>query len=614
MSDHSPADQPPASKPASNSLVSRMTYFWREYLRPYKVTLMFAVLAGAVAALAMGFGYPFITQNIFPIIFGESELPPGIQAWLSGLFGEENLRPAMMWATAGSLPMMVIISGAATFVNVYLTTSTGLKVLERIRMRIYAKYQEMPLAYHEGQKRGDMLSRLMNDTQFLQEGIIQVTNDLVIQPLILSGALGYLIYASSKNEQFLILLVNMLLVGACVVPIQRISRKMLSKARQAQAGLGDITSTLQENLASQRDIRAFEMEKQQVATLRGQIQSFFKTMLNVVKWQNALAPIIETTSAIALGVVLYIGSKNGMRLEDFAALAMAMYFCYEPIKKLGNIHNRLSLVTAGLERINQVIYAKDEMPDPQKPRPFTHCKGDIVFDHVTFGYNADNVVMHDIDIHIPAGQVVALVGPSGAGKTTFANLICRFYDTTQGAVRIDGVDVRDVRKKDLMKQIALVSQFPVLFRGTIAENIRMGRPEASDLDIARSARQAAVDSFAPNDELYTRPIGEAGEGLSGGQRQRVSIARAFLKNAPILILDEATASLDMKSEELIQQEIDTLAANRTSIIIAHRFSTIRRADRILLFEQGRIIGDGTHAELYGSSALYRDLYDKQIMK
>lgn len=601
--------------PPKATMGSRLRYLWDNYMRFYKWTIFASILAGAVSAWASGFGYPFMIDKVFPIVFGRAQLPPEIQDVLVKLFGENNLRESMVWVAACFLPFVVTVSGLAGFLNAYWLTAAGLRVLERLRIRLYTRFQNLSLSYHERNKSGDLLSRLMHDTQFLQEGVLQVANDLILQPMTMMGALGYLIYKANESEQFFILLINMTLVALCIIPIQKIGKRMLKQARKAQAGLGDITASLQENLASQRDIRAYGMEGQQIEQLRFQIRNFLKTMLNVVKWQNALPPLVEISSAFALGFALYVGNRNGMEVKDFMSLATAMYLCYEPVKKLGSVHNRLMMNMAIVDRFNEVIFQPDDMPDPEHPREMKHCRGDIEFDHVRFAYDADKVVMDDISVNIPAGQVVALVGPSGAGKTTFANLVCRFYDVNEGKVKIDGVDVREYRKKDLMNNIALVSQYPVLFRGTVADNILIGDPSATMEQVAEAGHRAAVDGIVREDPRgYERPIGESGEGLSGGQKQRVSIARAFLKNAPILILDEATASLDMRSESRIQEQLESLAKGRTTLIIAHRFSTIRLADRILVFEQGRIIADGTHRELYEHSALYRDLYDKQLMR
>jgi subfamily B ATP-binding cassette protein MsbA len=472
----------------------------------------------------------------------------------------------------------------------------------------------LSLAFHDRQQKGDLLSRLMQDTQFLQGGLVQIANDLIIQPLTLLAALGFLIYRASVSEQFLILLANMLLVGVCVIPIRYIGKKMLARARVVQSSQGDLSSTLQENFSSQRDIRAFELEQQQIGLFRDRIRRYIQASIGAVRWQSLLTPLIEFVSAIAMAATLLVGNMNGMNMGDFAALATAMYLCYEPVKKLGAVHNKAETLNAGLERINHVLNAPDDVPEPENPKSPEAWKGEVEFRNVCFGYQQDSPVMRNIDLRIPAGQVVALVGPSGAGKTTFINLLCRFYDVLSGSVEVDGIDVREMGKKDLLSHIALVSQYPVLFRGSVADNIRIGRPDASDAEVEEAGRMSAVDSFIhETGEGYSRMIGEMGEGLSGGQRQRVSLARAFLKNAPILVLDEATASLDMKSEEQIQKEIEKLASGRTTFIIAHRFSTIRMADRILVLEKGSVVADGTHEELMASSPLYRELYNKQQM-
>lgn len=599
---------------AQEASPSRIVHLWREYLRPYKGVLAGAVVGGILAAVSSGFGIPAILQSVFPVIFDGQPLPEPVERILLLFVQPEDLPVVTVWAAAALLPLIVIVRGVASFVNVYLLSKIGLGVLETLRLKVYRKYQDLSLAFHDRRQRGDLLSRLMQDTQFLQGGLVQIANDLIIQPLTLLAALGFLIYRASVNEQFMILLANMLLVGACVAPIRYIGKKMLSRARVVQSSQGDLSSTLQENFSSQRDIRAFELEQQQIGLFKNRINRYIQASISVVRWQSLLTPLIEFVSAIAMAVTLFVGNMNGMNLGDFAALATAMYLCYEPVKRLGAVHNKAETLHAGLERINEVLNAPDDVPEPQSPKSPEQWKGEVAFSNVSFGYQEDAPVMRNINIHIPAGQVVALVGPSGAGKTTFVNLLCRFYDVFSGSVKVDGIDVREMSKKDLLSHIALVSQYPVLFRGSVADNIRIGRPDASDEEVELAGRMSAVDSFInETGEGYGRRIGEMGEGLSGGQRQRVSLARAFLKNAPILVLDEATASLDMKSEELIQKEIEKLAAGRTTFIIAHRFSTIRAADRILVLEKGSIIADGTHGELMEASPLYRELYTKQQM-
>lgn len=596
------------------SSIQRAMILWREYLLPYKGALAWAVLGGMVAAVAGGFGFPVILQEMFPIIFDGKPLPPWAERVILCFVSPENLPWLTIWGTAAMLPLVVVIKGVASFLNVYMLSKIGLSVLETLRLKVYRKYQELSLSFHDRQQKGDLLSRLMQDTQFIQSGLVQIANDLIIQPLTLLSALGFLVYRASVSQQFFILLANILLVGACVVPIRYIGKKMLAKARVVQSSQGDLSTTLQENFSSQRDIRAFELEKQQIGVFKDRIQRYIQSSIGVVKWQSLLSPLIEFISAVAMAATLLVGNMNGMNMGDFAALATAMYLCYEPVKKLGAIHNKAETLNAGLERINQILESPDDVPEPEYPKQPVAWSGEVEFCDVSFGYQQDSLVMKNINLRIPAGQVVALVGPSGAGKTTFINLLCRFYDVVSGCVKVDGIDVREMSKKELLTHIALVSQYPVLFRGSVAENIRIGRPTASDAEVEEAGHMAAVDSFIhETTEGYSRLIGEMGEGLSGGQRQRVSLARAFLKNAPILVLDEATASLDMKSEAQIQKEIEHLASGRTTFIIAHRFSTIRMADRILVMEKGRVVADGTHEELMKDSPLYHELYSKQQM-
>ncbi len=309
-----------------------------------------------------------------------------------------------------------------------------------------------------------------------------------------------------------------------------------------------------------------------------------------------------------------IAAKARLNVEDMIPLLVALYMTYGPIKKLGMVHNQIRQGEASVERIDQIMSLPDSVPDAVSPVPFDANETDIEFAGVEFEYAPGIPVLRGVNAQIPRGTVVALVGPSGAGKSTFVNLIPRFYDVVGGAIRIGGVDLRQFCKTDLRNHISIVSQDTVLFNDTIRNNIRLGRLDATDAEVEAAALNAfAHDFIAAFDEGYNTLVGERGTRLSGGQKQRIAIARAFLRNAPILILDEATSALDSESEEMVQKALVELVKRRTVFIIAHRFSTIKLANRIMVFEQGLLRASGTHAELYASDTLYKSLYDRQFI-
>ena len=448
----------------------------------------------------------------------------------------------------------------------------------------------------------------------LQQGMITIMNDLVIQPLTLVAAAGYLVFAACTQHESAMLLGNLIISAACVPVVRWAGKRMTKLMKESLAGMGVITADVEETLSAQREVRAFNLEKHREEILRSHIRSYNLRLIKMGAWKQSVTPAIEVVSALALAYSLYRGCSDGLSLEQFTAIATAFYFCYDPIKRLGTVTNQCQILVMAIDGLNAILHAKDETPEPAEPVNLAGgVKGDVDFENVSFGYTDKKTVLKNINVHVPAGQVVALVGPSGSGKTTFINLICRFYDVKSGCVKLDGIDVRQISRADRTRNIGLVSQFAALFRASIAENIQVGRQGASMAEVRSAASQARVDEFAealPGG--YDYMLGEGGSGLSGGQRQRVSIARAFLKNAPVLILDEATSALDMKSEAAIQAELEKLASGHTTFVIAHRFSTIRMAQRILVFEEGRIVGDGSHAELYESCALYRNLYDEQV--
>lgn len=585
----------------------------KKYLRPELPIAIPAVIAGAVAASA-GFGLPMIINVAFPIVFGERELPPEIRDWIVRTFAPADMDAAKLWLAVALIPLVMIMRGVGIYLNSYLLACAGTHILRKLWGDVFSRVQQLSFSFFDRHRRGEIMTVIIQFTHNLQGQMVAVMNDLIIQPLTFLCAAAYLVYAALTSNESAMLLGN-LLAAAMVVPLIRIVGKhMVKRMKKALTTSTEITSTVEESLSAQREVRAFNLEQRQSELLYKQLTRFNSLTIQMSAWGLSLAPAVEIVSSLALAYSLYRGCGDGLTMEQFAAIATAFYYCYDPLKRLSGLINQIQIMATMVEKINAVLEAEDETPEPEQPKPMPiPVRGDVDFDQVSFSYREGEPVLRNINIHVPAGQIVALVGPSGSGKTTFINLICRFYDVDSGSVCIDGIDVRDISRAERTANIGLVSQFSALFQDSIMENIRVGRPTATDDEVIAAGESARVTEFAMEKSGgYRFELGESGSGLSGGQRQRVSIARAFLKNAPILILDEATSALDMKSEALIQEALEKLAHGHTTFIIAHRFSTIRMAQRILVFEAGRIIADGTHAELYEKCSLYRGLYDEQV--
>lgn len=602
------------SSPENKSMWKAFQPMLRRYMKPQAGLIASGIFFGAVAAAAAGFGLPFMIQHVFPMVFGESEIPAALQQWILVYVPEGYRADAVLWIAALIIPFVMALRGVATYLNAFLLTKAGMRALSALRGDLFARLQWLSFSYHDRNSRGSVMTMVIQYTQMVQQGMITVMNDLVIQPLTLIAAVAYLVYAAVSSNESAMLLGNLIISAACVPVVRMVGKRMVKQMRSALAGMNVITATVEETLSAQREVRAFNLEKHQSDLLSGHIHHYNNLLIRMAAWRQSVTPAVEMVCAFALAYSLYQGCSDGLTLEQFTAIATAFYFCYDPIKRLGTVINQAQLMQVAIAGIEGVLYAKDETPEPENPVVISGAvKGDVSFEKVNFEYIKGNPVLRDINVHVPAGQIVGLVGPSGSGKTTFINLICRFYDPVSGTIRIDGVDVKDITREDRTRNIGLVSQFSALFHDTVFENIRLGCPGASDEEVRAAAGMARVDEFV--DSLpggYGYMMGESGSGLSGGQRQRVSIARAFLKNAPVLILDEATSALDMRSEAAIQDALDDLTRGHTTFIIAHRFSTLRMAQRILVFEAGRIIADGTHQELYENCLLYRGLYDEQV--
>ncbi len=592
-------------------MLKRVFYFIHRFIWPHRWLFLLVIGTGLLTAGTSGMGIPLMVKFIFPLVFAGNEAPEALE-YIPSLASLDH--SVLLMLSCALIPFMFLIRGVSQWLNAVMVNLLGLRVLETLRMDVFNRVQELPMAYIESRTKGDLISRVVTDTSNVQTILTQVSNDLVKQPFTCACAVTAFIWMLFSKGQGLLFLANVAFIALAAWPIIAFGRRVAQKARRAQAGLGELNTVLQQNLETQREVRAYAMEERQIRDFDQASDAYCRNSVKLVKYQRALIPVMELTTAVALAFLMVRGHSCGMTLTDFLAMAAALFFAFDSLKRAGTAFNRFNEAQGSLERLDEVLREPNTMPDPETPLAMpARVKGELRFRNVSFAYTeGGQKVLRDVDVHIPAGQIVGLVGPSGAGKTTFASLIPRFYDVTEGSVEIDGIDVRHVTKHDLREQMALVGQQALLFSGTIAENIGLGRREATREEILQAADAAAVSTFlAAQSAGIDTKLGDGGSGISGGQRQRVAIARAFVKDAPILILDEATASLDAESERDIQQELDKLAQGRTPLIVAHRFSTLRNAHRILVFDHGRIIGDGSHEELYANCPLYKELYDRQ---
>lgn len=608
-----------------------------KYLKGRRLALSLALACGAISGLVYGYGLPKVINEVFPKIFTDDTGQPSatnlIKSPTRSAAKADNTLPvstdeqlaAQQRIRAGRtlsgyeivgyallIPLIFLIRATSGFLNNYLMSYCGISVLEALRVELYRKLQHLPLSYFGRNRSGDLLSRLTSDTQVVQQTITSSASDLVIQPITLLGAVYFLGITALKNDGVGLFLASLAVVPLSVFPVRFIGKKLLRRAEENQRLLGDISDLASQNFSAAREVRAFGLEEKEISIFQTTTRHLFRIQLKVVKYSQVLSPSIEVIASLGIAFSLYYAYYAGLTLAVFVSIIGALFVCYEPMKKLGGIHGQLTKGAASLNRIEEILHANVSIADPSDPIKVPRLRGELAFDHVNFAYKTSAPVLRDVSVNIPAGTICALVGPSGAGKSTFANLVPRFYDATSGIVTIDGVDTRALKLSDLRRNIAVVSQEPVLFNDSILNNLLIGRADATRAEVEQSARDAFAHDFITGlPQGYDTIVGERGALVSGGQRQRLALARAFLRNAPILILDEATSALDSESEAAIQLALKKLVVGKTVLIIAHRFSTIRDATKILVFDQGEIVAAGTHAELHANQPLYRSLYDRQ---
>lgn len=566
------------------------------YLVATRGTLSAAIFYGLLFGATSGLGLPTLVKYVFPPIFDQST---------------PRLPLATVMLIAACVPLVFLLRAVSGYLNSYYVQLTGVRVLEAVRLDYFRQLQFLPLSFLQRKASGDLISRGLADTAQLQFTLSLMANDGVKQPMALLGALSFLVWQALSTDGALLVLVCLAVVPLTVLPVHYVGKKIIRRAQQMQSQLGDVSTHFVENLSAAREVRAFGLEERELARFGRATSGLVTAQMKIVKYAQALTPAIEILSAIGIAATLIFASTHNVKWETFIAIITALYLCYEPIKKIGYLNTEMNRGAASLERLEHVLHEPLTITDPVAPVAVTQLRGQLTFHQVDFSYG-ETPALRDINVTIPAGTVCALVGPSGAGKSTFANLVPRFFEVAAGSVSIDGLDVRSLRLADLRRNIALVSQEPVLFNDTIYNNLALGTPKATRAAIIAAAENAHAHEFITQLPLgYDTPVGERGALLSGGQKQRIAIARAFLRQAPILILDEATSSLDSDSEAAVQDALRQLVIGKTVLIIAHRFSTIRDASMILVFDQGRIVAQGDHASLYAANALYKSLYDRQ---
>jgi subfamily B ATP-binding cassette protein MsbA len=564
------------------------------YARPYRGRFAVAIAAMVVYATATA----AVAALIQPVI--DKVLPTG-----------EDL---FIWCTA--LLVIYVVKGLGAYASAFVMTDIGQRVVRDLRDQLFRHILDQSATFFSRHTSGQLMSRITNDVNQVQQAVSETVGDLMREGLSLVGLALFLFYKDAR-----LALVAVTGAPLVVYPLVRFGKGIRSTTRRSQEQLEQLSHVTAEAFTGHRIVKAFGAEAHEEQRFRRASQRLYRTNLKVTSALAILPPLMELLGGLAVVGLIWYGShqiaETTMSPGDFAAFVAAAFMMYAPIKKLSRVNATLQQATAASERIFEILDTHSEVPQRPDAQPLPRLRQAIEFRNVSFSYDGvSKTILRDVSFSVRAGQAVAIVGLSGAGKTTLANLVPRFYDVSSGNILIDGIDVRDVTLASLRSQIGIVTQDTVLFDETIASNITYGSPGASREEVEAAARAAHAHEFIITlPDQYETQIGERGQKLSGGQRQRVAIARALLRNSPILILDEATSSLDAESELLVQDALQTLMRNRTSFVIAHRLSTVRRADAIIVLERGRVAEIGRHDELLARpGGVYAKLYSLQIFE
>jgi ATP-binding cassette subfamily B protein/subfamily B ATP-binding cassette protein MsbA len=565
------------------------------YMKPYRLHIFVATVC-MIMVTAMNMAGPWMIRNLISTVTQSIE-------------GKASIAQVNFLALA--VIAIYLLRAVSQFGTNYISHYAAWKILENIRSHLYDHLQKLSLRFFHDKQTGELMSRVLDDTRNFEQLLAHAIPTLVVNGLMLIGV--SVILFSMNLKLALYTLIPIPLLFWMVVKFSKISRPMF---KEAQKEIAEVSAILQDNFSGIKEIKAFTQEEYESKRTLSRIAAYTRAILRALKLSNAFHPSIEFVSGLGTVIVIFFGGRlalaNQLALEDLVAFLLYLNTFYQPITSFGMINEGIQHALASAERVFEILNEEPEIKDAPDAIEVDRVKGKIEFRNVSFRYVDDVPVLKNVSFKVNPGEMIALVGPTGVGKTTIANLIPRFYDPDSGQILIDDIDIRKIKLSSLRKQISMVSQDVFLFNGTVKENILYGRPDATDEEVIAAAKAANAHDFIMElPEGYNTRVGERGVKLSGGQKQRISIARALLKDAPILILDEATSSVDTQTEKLIQEALENLMKNRTTIVIAHRLSTIRDADQIIVLKDGEIVEAGKHNELLKAGGLYSQLCKAQ---
>lgn len=561
------------------------------YCRPYWGRILLAAI-GSLGVGGMDGAFAYLVEPILKRIFSGKDQ----EIFILLPFG---------------IIFLFLLRGCCRFTNDYFIRTAGQLAVQDVRNDVYQKNMKLSIGFFSRQPTGALMSRVTNDVNMMQEGVANVITGVFRDGFSAVSLLSVIFY---RNWQLAI--ISFIVIPLTVYPAQKLGKRIKSLSKSGQGKMGDISSILQETFSGIKVIKAFGLEKREIEKFRKTNLEFYSFTRRNIKYEAISAPLIEFITSFGIAAVIWVGGSSVMQgkmaASEFFSFITAMILVFNPVKRLMSAYNTVQRSLGASERVFEIIDEVPEIVDAPGAIELGRASGIVEFRDVSFRYD-DDYVLRNVNLTAHKGEVVALVGPSGGGKTTLVSLITRFYDPSDGAVMVDGHDIRCVTVKSLLSQVALVDQETILFNDTIANNIRYGRTEAGDAEVEQAALAAFANDFILElPDGYQTNIGDRGVRLSGGQRQRICIARAILKDAPILILDEATSALDTESEQMVQAALNNLMANRTTFVIAHRLSTIVHADRIIVLDKGGIAEMGNHQALLENDGLYSRLHGMQF--